>query len=98
MKTFCSIWQCRKFEGNLAEASVDGPSHSCGGGGVYFLRGGGGFSRGSCLGCLNAIYGRVWYRSTLFLFKAHNIRKFCLSQVGNTEKYGRLRLIRRPLR
>ena len=40
----------RKFEENLAEASVEGASRSCGGG----RGGGGGFSRG---GCLNAIYG-----------------------------------------
>ena len=34
--------QCRKFEGNLAEASVDGASRSCGGGGGgVFFRGGG---------------------------------------------------------
>ena len=53
--------QCRKFEGNLAEASA---SCSCGGGpgGLLFIclfvylfifK----FSLGSCLGCLNAIYG-----------------------------------------
>ena len=33
--------QCHKFEGNLAEASVDGASRSCGGGGGFFFRGGG---------------------------------------------------------
>ena len=73
-RTACSLWrygpygvtrQCRKFEGNLAEASA---SRSCGGGpgGLLFIylfvclfvylfifK----FSRGSCLGCLNAIYG-----------------------------------------
>ena len=64
-------WQCRKFEGNLAEASA---SRSCGGGpgGLLFIclfvclfvylfifK----FSRGSCLGYLNAIYGPglVWH-------------------------------------
>ena len=55
------IYQCRKFEGNLAEASIDGASRSCGGGGgggEGFW--GGGFSLGSCLGCLNTIYGRVY--------------------------------------
>ena len=55
--------QCRKFEGNLAEASA---SRSCGGGpgGLLFIclfvylfifK----FSRRICLGCLNAIYGPV---------------------------------------
>ena len=60
--------QCRKFEGNLAEASAEGASRSCG-------RGSGGlflffvclllvkFSRGSCRGCLNAIYGPGIYLS-----------------------------------
>ena len=47
--------QCRKFEGNLAEASAEGASRSCGGGGglVFFLF----FCKSGCLGCLYAIYG-----------------------------------------